>query len=65
MEHGKHSKGHKKVEKVMHEYKHGSLKSGSGKKVTSRDQAVAIAMSEAGMSKKRRKKKPSGKGKKK
>lgn len=37
-----------KVEKVMHEYKHGQLHSGSkhGPKVTSRDQAVAIAMSE-------------------
>jgi hypothetical protein len=40
-----------KVGKVMHEYKAGSLKSGSkkGPKVTSRKQAVAIAMSEAGM----------------
>jgi len=34
-----------KVHKVMHEYKHGSLHSGSGGKVKSRDQAVAIAMS--------------------
>jgi len=32
----------------MHEYKHGHLKSGhSGKKVKRRDQAVAIAISEA------------------
>jgi hypothetical protein len=37
-----------KMGKVMGEYKHGSLKSGSGKKVTSRKQALAIAMSEAG-----------------
>lgn len=37
-----------KVGKVMHEYKHGELKSGgSGKKVTSKKQAVAIGLSEA------------------
>lgn len=42
----------KKVRKVMKEYKSGSLKSGSGKKVTSKDQAVAIAMSEARKGKK-------------
>jgi len=36
-----------KVEKVMHEMKEGKLKSGSGKKVTSRKQAVAIGLSEA------------------
>lgn len=41
----------KKVEEVMGEFKRGKLKSGSGKKVTSRDQAVAIALSEAGKSK--------------
>lgn len=37
-----------KVEKVMREYKHDSLHSGSkkGPKVTSRKQAVAIALSE-------------------
>lgn len=48
-------KGSAKVEKVMHEYKTGSLHSGSksGPKVTSRKQAIAIAMSEAGKSKKR------------
>jgi hypothetical protein len=44
-----------KVEKVMHEHKKGTLKSGSGKKVKSRKQAVAIAMSESGQSKKRKK----------
>jgi hypothetical protein len=38
----------KKVAKVMREYKAGKLKSGSGQKVTDKDQAVAIAMSEAG-----------------
>jgi len=36
-----------KVEEVMHEKKQGTLKSGSGKKVTSRKQAIAIALSEA------------------
>jgi hypothetical protein len=41
-----------KAAKVMREYKSGTLKSSSGEKVTSRDQAVAIAMSEAGYKKK-------------
>ena len=36
-----------KVEKTMHEYKEGTLKSGSGKKVKSRKQAVAIGLSKA------------------
>ena len=36
-----------KVEKVMHEKKKGTLKTGSGKKVTSEKQAVAIGLSEA------------------
>ena len=37
-----------KVEKVMHEKKQGTLRSGrSGKKVTSRKQAIAIGLSEA------------------
>lgn len=37
-----------KVETVMHDMKHGTLKSGgSGKKVTSRTQAIAIGLSEA------------------
>ena len=36
-----------KVAKVMREYKAGKLKSSSGNKVASREQAVAIAMSEA------------------
>jgi hypothetical protein len=45
------SKKQKKVEKVMHEFKEGKLKSSTGKKVTDRDQAVAIAMSESGQSK--------------
>jgi hypothetical protein len=45
----------RKVKKVMHEYKRGKLKSGSGRKVKSRKQAVAIAMSESGQSKRRKK----------
>ena len=41
-------KAGEKVEKAMHERKHGTLKSGrSGKKVTSRKQAIAIGLSEA------------------
>ena len=36
-----------KVEKTMRERKHGTLRSGSGKKVTSRKQAIAIGLSEA------------------
>jgi topoisomerase IA-like protein len=37
-----------KVEAAMHERKHGTLKSGgSGKKVTSKKQAIAIGLSEA------------------
>ena len=41
-------KASEKVEKAMHERKHGTLKSGrSGKKVTSRKQAIAIGLSEA------------------
>lgn len=36
-----------KVEKTMHELKEGKLKSGSGKKVASRKQAIAIGLSEA------------------
>jgi len=41
-------KAQKKVEKTMHEFKKGTLKSGqSGKKVTSKKQAVAIGLSKA------------------
>ncbi len=39
--------GKSKIHKVMKEHKSGTLKSGSGKKVKSRKQAVAIALSEA------------------
>lgn len=41
------AKASEKVEKTMHEMKEGKLKSGSGKKVTSKKQAVAIGLSEA------------------
>jgi len=43
-----------KIGKVMHEFKEGTLKSGKdgvGGVVKTRDQAIAIAMSEAGLSK--------------
>jgi ribosomal protein L21E len=44
----------KKVSKVMKEFKAGSLHSGkSGKVVKSPKQAIAIALSEAGMAKKK------------
>ena len=40
-------KASEKVEKAMHERKRGKLKSGSGKKVKSRKQAIAIGLSQA------------------
>jgi hypothetical protein len=40
-------KASEKVEKAMHERKRGTLKSGSGKKVKSRKQAIAIGLSQA------------------
>ncbi len=40
-------KAGEKVEKAMHEMKQGELKTGTGKKVTSKKQAVAIGLSEA------------------
>ena len=52
----KKAKGAKKVAKVMREFKAGTLHSGKGGKVVkSKKQAVAIALSEAGMSKKKKK----------
>ena len=46
-----------KVGKVMHEFKTGTLHSGKGGPVVKdRQQAIAISMSEAGMSKKTKKK---------
>lgn len=43
-----------KVHKVMREYKAGTLKSSSGEKVKSRDQAIAIALSEQERAKRKR-----------
>lgn len=40
-------KAGEKVEEAMHEMKEGKLKTGTGKKVTSQKQAVAIGLSEA------------------
>ena len=45
------TKSQKKVGKVMSEFKAGKLKSSSGKKVTNPKQAIAIGLSEAGISK--------------
>lgn len=44
-----------KVAKVMREFKAGALKSSSGEPVKSPQQALAIALSEAGMSRKPKK----------
>lgn len=52
-----HAKDRHKVSKVLKEFKNGQLRSGSGSLVKSMDQAVAIAMNEAGVSKKRKGKK--------
>ena len=50
-------KKQKKVRKVMREFKKGKLNIGkSKKKLKNRKQAVAIALSEAGVNKKRRRK---------
>ena len=45
--------GKEKIPVVMKEFKRGTLHSGSGKIVKNRHQAVAIAMSEAGLSNKK------------
>ena len=47
-------KGQEKVGVVMHEFKRGTLHSGSGEIVKNPKQAVAIAMSEAGLSKQKK-----------
>jgi hypothetical protein len=44
--------GQRKIRRVLGEFKAGTLKSSDGKPVKSRQQAIAIALSEAGMSKK-------------
>lgn len=41
------AKASEKVGKAIHEEKEGTLKTGTGKKVTSRKQAIAIGLSEA------------------
>lgn len=41
------AKASEKVEKTMRERKRGTLRSGSGKKVTSKKQAIAIGLSQA------------------
>lgn len=46
----------RKVGRVMREYKRGQLKSGGRRKVKNRKQAIAIAMSESGQSRNRKKK---------
>jgi N-acetylglucosamine kinase-like BadF-type ATPase len=51
------SKKEKKISKVMREYKKGKLNIGkSKKKVKNRKQAIAIALNEAGVKQKRRRK---------
>lgn len=40
-------KAQEKIGEVMHEFKKGKLKTSAGKKVTDRDQAIAIGISEA------------------
>lgn len=45
-----------KVHKVMREFKRGALRSGSGGRVTSRKQAIAIALSEGRRASRRGKK---------
>jgi hypothetical protein len=47
MAHKYGKKASEKIERTLHEFKRGKLKSGSGKKVTSRKQAIAIGLSQA------------------
>jgi len=53
----KKTKRQQKIEKVMFEYGARTLKTSAGKKVTSRKQAIAIAISEAKRMKKKSRKK--------
>lgn len=58
-------KAQEKIGDVMEEFKEGKLKSSSGKKVTSRKQAVAIGISEAKQKGLKAPDKPKNPGKKK
>lgn len=53
--HPKRKRGNDKVRVVMREFKEGKLYSSSGEKVTNRDQAIAIALSEQRRQTRRRK----------
>lgn len=46
----------KRAREEMHKFKHGTLRSSNGKKVTNRKQAIAIALSESGQSRKKKRK---------
>ena len=48
------SRQQRKTQKVMHEFKAGTLRSSTGQLVTKRSQAVAIALSEAGVARPRK-----------
>ena len=47
-------RGYAKMAQTMREFRSGDLTSGSGRPVTDRDQAIAIGLNQAGLSKKRR-----------
>jgi hypothetical protein len=55
----------RKIKRVMREYKEGELKSGGRRKVKSRRQAIAIAMSESGQSRNRPGRKKAANGRRK
>lgn len=55
----------KKIEEVLHEFKESELKQKSGRKVTDHKQAVAIALSEAGVSRQQKSVGTSAKGQRK
>jgi len=54
----------RKVSKVLGEFKAGTLRSGSGQKVTGRDQAIAIALSESGEARAKSARKTTAQGRK-